>query len=603
MRFWIRVILGAATLLMLGIVSGMYLADLRSERITPDTYATVQEAYETVRSYYVEPVSDSQLVKGGIEGFVASLDPHSVYIEPERMEDVTESFQASFQGIGVSYEHIDGPNNRDTIGVVTVVPGGPSDIAGLQPGDRIVRVKGQSAVGWTHDRIQRELKGPEGSTVRVTLRRPGHADTLSIAITRDDVPIRTVDASFLLDDSTGYLKLNRFARTTHREVRDALRQLKAEGMQRLLLDLRGNAGGYMHMATRVSDEFLADGRRIVSARSRHRNYSETYDASAEGIFEDKPIIVLVDAHTASASEIVAGALQDHDRALILGRRTFGKGLVQRQFELGDGGLRVTVARFYTPSGRLIQTPYKGGTEAYYERKRERVQQDAISTRDSLLQSVPDSLRYTTDAGRVVVGGGGILPDILTNDTLTRFERLALRQGWVHAYTRRWIDARAERLRVQWEGRADAFVSAFDMPSDAYPSFVRFAQNQGLPLDASAERWVAEQNLQQPSAHAQRRTDAHTLTADTLRAVSVGDLQAARAAIENRMKQDVARRLFGSAAWHRVRSHTDPVVQTAMRHWNHARRLRHLPGKSRSESQPVAETPGRPASEGVPLQNR
>lgn len=607
MRFWIRLSLGAAILLMVGIVSGLYLADLRAARTTPGAYSTVQEAYQTIRNQYVTSVAEQRLVEGGIEGFLASLDPHSVYIDPERMRDVTESFQASFQGIGVTYERIDGPNAQDTIGVVTVVPGGPSDAAGIRPGDRIVQVAGEPAVGWPDARIQRELKGPEGSTVQVALRRPGRADTLRTVITRDEVPIRTVDAAFLLDDSTGYVKLNRFARTTHEEVRRALQRLQAEGMRQLLLDLRGNAGGYMHMATRVSDEFLSDGQRIVSARSQHRDYSEVHDATDEGVFEDGPVMVLVDAHTASASEIVAGALQDHDRGLVVGRRTFGKGLVQRQFGLGDSGLRLTVARFYTPSGRLIQTPYEGGTQAYYQRKRDRAQQDGSMSRDSILQAIPDSLHHQTEAGRTVVGGGGIFPDVLVSPTLSRVERLAIGYGWMRTYARRWMDARTDRLRDTWAGRRAAFVSDFRMPPDAYPAFVRYATAHGLPLDNSAERWLAANTAPGVPPYVPQHTarPAASLSTDTLRAVSAADVRAARASIEQRMKQAVARRLFGMEAWFEVDAQADPVVQTAQQQWHRARRLRTLPDvpTGADAPPPVAEHPVAPAPPDAPLQDR
>lgn len=580
MRFWIRATLGTITLVAIGVFLGLLLADARSSRSLPDTYSTVQEAYETIRAHYVEAISPHRLMEGGIEGFLASLDPHSVYIKPDRMQDVAESFQASFEGIGISYEHIPGPANQDTIGVVTVVPNGPSDRAGVQPGDRIVRVAGKSAVGWSNERIQDELKGPEGSSIRVTLRRPARPELLHVSITRDDVPIRTVDAAFLLDDSTGYLKLNRFARTTHEEVREALLRLTDNGMEQLILDLRGNAGGYMHMAVRVSDEFLPDGQRIVTAQSRHRAYHETYTASDEGVFETQPLIVLVDEGTASASEIVAGALQDHDRALIIGRRTFGKGLVQRQFSLDDGGgLRVTVARFYTPSGRLIQTPYNNGADAYFRDKHDRLRSDSLISRDSLLNATPDSLRYTTDAGRTVIGGGGILPDVLISDAPHRLERWALQLGWTHTFMRRWLDKRSAALQAQWNGRPDVFLSDFHLPRSTYPNFVRFVASKGVPLDAPARRWLAAQPGSSSFLHVPHPSPVHT---DTLATLTRSDLRAARASIQHRMRQNVARRLFGSTAWYRVQCQMDRALRIARQHWSQARAL---PGRLAANKAP------------------
>ena len=600
MRFQTRATLGATALLLLGIALGFGLAALRSARAPDASFSDFRNAYETIRSQYVEPMSRDRLADGAIEGFLGALDPHSVYIPPQRMQEVTESFQASFQGIGVSYERIAGPDGQDTIGVVTVLPNGPSDAAGLRAGDRIVQVNGTSAIGWSDDRIQNELKGPEGSTVDVTLRRPGRSDALSVTITRDDVPIQTVDAAFMLADTTGYIRLNRFARTTHREVRNALQRLTERGMTQLILDLRGNAGGYMHMATRVSDEFLGDGKHIVTARSRHREYEETHEATEEGLFETSPVIVLVDAHSASASEIVAGALQDHDRALLIGRRTFGKGLVQRQYDLGDGsGLRVTVARFYTPSGRLIQTPYSGGTEAYYRWKRNRLRRDTSLSRDSLVSRVPDSLRYTTAAGRTVIGGGGILPDVQVHPSPTRFERIVRQHGWLRTYTRRWIDARAQALRTRWGGRANAFVTSFRMPPDAYPAFVSEVAARGVPLTEAARQWIDVQSRSSASHNAQI-DPASSL--DTLRAFARQDVVGARPKIENSMKQSIARRLFGMDVWFRVQTTTDPVVAVAQRSWPQARALLTAPSGGVA-SPPMVARSSKATARDTSLQNR
>ena len=600
MRFQTRATLGATALLLLGVVLGFGLAALRSARAPDASFTSVRNAFETIHSQYVAPVSRDRLTGEAIEGFLGALDPHSVYIPPERMQEVTESFQASFQGIGISYERISGPDAQDTIGVVTVLPNGPSDAAGLRAGDRIVQVNGASAIGWSDDRIQDELKGPEGSTVNVTLRRPGRADPLPITITRDDVPIQTVDAAFMLADTTGYIRLNRFARTTHQEVRDALQHLTDRGMTQLILDLRGNAGGYMRMATRVSDEFLSDGKRIVTARSRRQEYEETHEATTDGLFETSPVIVLVDAHSASASEIVAGALQDHDRALLIGRRTFGKGLVQRQYDLGDeSGLRVTVARFYTPSGRLIQTPYSGGTDAYYQWKRDRMRRDTSLSRDSLVRNVPDSLQYSTASGRTVIGGGGILPDVQVHPTPTRFERTVRQHGWLRTYTRQWIDAHAQALRTQWGDRIDAFVASFRIPPDAYPAFVREVSARGAPFSRDARRWMDD--AQAPST-SHDRSARHASSLDTLRAFTRQDIVEARQNVEKLMKQSVARRLFGMDASFRVQMLSDPVVAVAQRSWSQARALLTAPSDLGVTPPMVAQSP-EATSPDTSLQNR
>ena len=326
----------------------------------------VAAVFKIIDESYVDEVAAEALAEGAIRSVLAELDPHSIYITADRMKRVQEEFEASFEGIGISYEIIPGSEGQDTVGVITVIPGGPSEEVGLLSGDRIVAVDDSSAIGYSTEDVQHNLKGPSGSVVNVTVRRPGYPRLIDFQITRDEIPIVTLDAAYMIDDRTGYVGLNRFARTTHEEFVEAVRELKEQGMERLVLDLRNNAGGYMDQAVRISDEFLPKGHAIVSAKSRHGRFSQSYGSRSGGVAEDLPSIVLVDEASASASEIVSGALQDHDRALILGRRTFGKGLVQRQFELEDGSaVRVTIARYYTPAGRLIQTHYENGDRIEY----------------------------------------------------------------------------------------------------------------------------------------------------------------------------------------------------------------------------------------------
>ncbi len=581
MRPAVRSIVGAVALIVIGAAVGwgMETADVVDR--TPDALRTLTQAQRLIQDHYVETVPPDSLVHDGIQSMVSHLDPHSVYIPPTRMEAIQESFRASFEGIGISYEKIEGPDGQDTIAVVTVQPDGPSAKAGLKPGDRIVAVNGTTAVGWTHDTIRSRLKGPEGSQVSVTLRRPGAAEPLTMRITRDDVPLHTVDAAVMLADRTGYIKVNRFARTTHQEVVQALSRLDERGMQRLLLDLRGNAGGYMRMAERLSDEFLVDGQVIVSSRSRHRDYSETVRATSKGMYEDRPLVVLVDEHSASASEIVAGALQDHDRALIVGRRTFGKGLVQRQYELGDrSGLRITVARFYTPSGRLIQTPYRDGRESYYERKAARFQRDAATALDSLVRSAPDSLRYHTDAGRIVLGGGGIIPDrLVARDNAGRNVRQAVqKQGLIDDFARRWVDARTRRLSAQWGDNEEAFIDAFSLPAGTYTSFLQFAAQNDVPLGT----------VDVTSSSASSTHETPEGQRDGTNTLSRQEVEEARPIIETLIKSHVGRRLFGSDAWYRIRTPVDPAVVEALRHEDAARQF--------AMRYPVRSTPNRMAAD-------
>lgn len=536
-RSFFIVVIGVV-LLAIGAVGGLWLSEARVARQTPASYSVLDEALEAATREYADPVSRGQLTEYAIEGLLNPLDPHSVYIDADRMQAVQEQFNASFEGIGVTYELIPAPEGRDTILVLTVIPGGPSARAGVQAGDRIVAIDDTNAVGWSHEKIQRRLKGPEGSTVRVALQRPGRSERVQTAITRDDVPLRTVDASYMLDGRTGYIKINRFAQTTYREFQSSLRTLDERGMQRLILDLRGNAGGYMQMAERVADEFLKEGQVIVSARSRHSEYTSTREATRGGAFEDRPLTVLVDEHSASASEIVAGALQDHDRALIIGRRTYGKGLVQREFQLGDGSaLRVTIARFYTPTGRLIQTNYEGSRRDYYERKSQRFSGDTLATRAALVTATPDSLQYRTDAGRIVVGGGGIVPDQLVPADSFRhpFVTSAVRSGALREYARRWVDNHAGELRADWGSNREAFAQAYVVPDSAVAAAMQFLRSSGI-------------------------TESETPVNEVRQTLAV------------LLKSYAGRRLHGIEMWIRVRNDIDPAVQKARRSWGDAELL-------------------------------
>jgi len=537
-------LLAGLGLVLIGALAGHWVDELGPEA-PPESFNTLESAYEVIQESYVDPVPAESLTASGIRGMTESLDPFSVYITPRRMKQVEESFSGSFEGIGVTYELIDGPKNQDTIGVTTVVPEGPSAEAGLRAGDRIVEVEGESAVGWSHQTIRRRLKGPEGSTVEVTLRRPSEPSLIERTIRRGTVPMETVDTAYMMDDQTGYLRLNRFARTTHREVTSALTTLKEEGMTRLVLDLRGNAGGLMSMAEELADEFLVEGQLIVRARSRHDEYGGARYATEQGLWEDAPIVVLVDEHSASASEIVAGALQDHDRAVLVGRRTFGKGMVQRQFDLQDGsGLRLTVARFYTPSGRLLQRT-DGRAEGA----------PAVETDTSAL---PDSLQHRTDAGRLVVGGGGIQPDTVIADSIENpFQRTVTREGLVRDFARRWADTHGERLRTEWDGRPNAFARSFDVPSTLYPAFLGYAAEQGLTVRRGNPAGALPTDPDDADASDPSFTRE--------------EVRAARVPIETDVAAYLGQRLFGPSMLVRIRNRSDPTVRAVEDVWPRAGR--------------------------------
>ena len=450
---------------LLSLVTGIGIGTAVSVDDTHTATKKLERAFALINQRYVDDVDAEELAETAIERMLKELDPHSVFIDADRMKRVNEDFDASFEGIGISYEFLPGIQGKDTLAVLNAIPGGPSERAGLHSGDRIVEVDGIYSVGFSAEDVHKFLKGPKGTTVELAVVRPGYNEKLQFSIKRDEIPIQTIDTRYMMDQRTGYVKMNRFARTTYKEFLEASRQLKQQGMDRMILDLRDNVGGFMDMAIRVSDEFIGGNGVIVEARSRHGEYNQQSRARVKGLLEDIPVIVLVNENSASASEIVAGALQDHDRALIVGRRTFGKGLVQKQFPFEDGSaLRMTISRFYTPSGRLIQTPYTNGDRQAYNLEKDRqLQQEAGLTREELLAVVPDSLKYTTANGRTVVGGGGIHPDVVVErDSISPFIQAVVGRGLARDFVRDWIDVNQESFMEQWGGRKQAFVNLFEI---------------------------------------------------------------------------------------------------------------------------------------------
>lgn len=466
----------------LGLILGLEFSTELSTRDTAKAAQKLEDTFLLLNRQYVDEVDPDMLAVTAIRAMLENLDPHSLYIDAEELKVVNEQFNAAFEGIGISYELLEGPHGQDTLSVLYVIPGGPSEDVGLQSGDRIIEVNGVTTIGYKDVDVQKNLKGPRGSVVDITVRRPGVPNTLALSITRDKIPIVTLDTSYMLDEHTGLIRLGRFANGTDIEFRQALVELSSQGMKRLILDLRGNAGGFMNMAVRVADEFLTPGQVIVSQRGRTPDSKDTFRASSGGHWEKGPVIVLVDGGSASASEIVAGALQDHDRALVIGRRTFGKGLVQRQWTLNDdSALRVTVARYYTPSGRLIQTPYENGDRtSYYESKAILRAEDGAKNAADLLREAPDSLKYRTDSGRLVIAGGGIIPDyIVAADSLSDLMQTILRRGLDNQFVRSWIDTHSAELQSTWAPDESAFISDFVVGEDMMTAFLDYAAEKGV----------------------------------------------------------------------------------------------------------------------------
>jgi carboxyl-terminal processing protease len=542
-------------LLSLGVLLGLGLGAALSGDETYESMKKLEQAFNVIHQHYVDDVDSAKLSETAIEGMLERLDPHSVYIDAEQMEDVNEDFNASFDGIGISYEFIPGVDGKDTLAVLNALPGGPSEEVGLHSGDRIVAVDDSSAVGFTRRDVEQHLKGPRGTRVKVTVQRPGYAGPIEFTIVRDKIPLYTVDAQYMVDAQTGYIKVNRFARTTYREFMDAAKALKDQGAKRVILDLRDNAGGFMDMAVRISDEFVAGDQVIVSARSRHPEFNQVSRARAEGIFEKEPVIVLVNGQSASASEIVAGALQDHDRALIVGHRTFGKGLVQKQFPLEDGSvLRMTISRFYTPSGRLIQTPYENGErEDYYRSKVDRYSSEYAMSLEDLLDQVPDSLHFKTDKGRTVIGGGGILPDfIVQRDSISAYLQAVLGQSVLRPFVRQYIDEHNNALYGQWANQRERFIDEYAVDDATYQAFLAYLGQHGVVVH--------------PDDQAPPDSSAG------VRAFAQSEARAEEAQLRNLIKAHLAARLFDAGAWYPVRHAMDPVLQESMRLWDNAAAL-------------------------------
>jgi carboxyl-terminal processing protease len=358
------------------------------------------EVFNVVKSYYVEEVDSPKLITGAIQGMLEELDPHSVYIEPKKLKEITEQFQGSYEGIGIEFII-----QNKILTVVSPIAGSPSEALGLRPGDQIMKIEGKSAYGITDEEVQQKLKGPKGTKVTINIRRPGIDEPFDITITRDQIPIYSVMAKFLVKDKIGYVYVGRFAQTTVDELERALRGLEAQGMEGLILDLRGNSGGYLDQAFKMADKFIDGNKIIVYTKGRIPGASEEFTSTDMPNDRKCPLIILINKGSASASEIVAGAIQDWDRGIIVGETSFGKGLVQTQLSMNDGSaLRITTARYYTPSGRLIQRSYDDGLWEYY-----------VSGYDDAQNQTEENPKerpiFFTKAGRKVYGGGGISPDV------------------------------------------------------------------------------------------------------------------------------------------------------------------------------------------------
>ncbi len=458
----------------LSVFIGMKIQDAISDDKVSEQVKKFSEVLNLTARYYVDNIDTQKLTESAIRGMLDELDPHSIYISSDQLKRVNEEFSGSFEGIGVEFDVL-----NDTLTVVSPISGGPSEKLGILAGDKIVKIDDISSVKITREDVPKKLRGPKGTKVKLTIVRLGMNEPLEFTVTRDKIPLYSVDASFMMDDNTGYVKVSRFAATTYDEFVSALNKLKGEGMKKLILDLRSNPGGYLDQAFRMASEFLPAGKKIVYTKSRIKEFEETYNSSG-GRFSDIPLVVLVNEGSASASEIVSGAVQDWDRGLIVGETTFGKGLVQRQFEISDGSaVRVTTARYYTPSGRTIQKPYEGGK---YKNSMMLDTTDGENFKHD--KDTKDTTRpvFKTFGGRTVYGGGGITPDFFVRlDTLTKYSVQLRRLNLIYEFTEKYMASNRKSIEGKYSNYRD-FIKGYNVSGDMLQNLVELGKSKNVAFD-------------------------------------------------------------------------------------------------------------------------
>jgi len=480
---------------------------------------------QLVQYYYVENPDWDKAMEGAISGMLSRLDPHSVYIEPKKVKQNKESFSGHYEGIGIEFDVIDG-----YITVISPIAGSPSERLGIRAGDKIVKINGKSAVGISRDEVPKKLKGPKGTKVNVTIVREGLDEPIELTIVRDVIPIYTVTTYFMVDDSTGYIWVNRFAATTSQETQEALDYLVRQGARRLLLDLRGNPGGYLHEAVKMAGKFIPGHHLIVETRGRDNRVDEKFfsDQWRTGPVYDFPLVILIDRGSASASEIVSGAIQDYDRGLIVGMNSFGKGLVQKEFPLSDGSaVRITTAKYYTPSGRCIQRDYKGKKVRDYYRE---ISDTTWYSEDSL----KNRPQFHTLGGRIVYGGGGIRPDVVIKyKSYSRSPKLTNKMNvkrLFFEYATQYANQHPE-LKTSIE----RFQKEFQITDDILNDYKKFCIDKGIKMDEEA-------------------------------------FQKDRKYISTKIKAEIARFFWEKDGYYYVILHNDNQFLEALKHFDEARQL-------------------------------
>ncbi|MDE3059320.1 MAG: S41 family peptidase [Bacteroidota bacterium] len=468
-----------AIVIVAAFFAGMQLNTLISGDNIYDQLNKFKDVLSLTEKYYVDDVDTQKLTDAAINGLLSQLDPHSIYIPPSQLKRVTEDFRGKFEGIGIEFAIV-----NDTITVVQPIGGGPSAQLGIMANDKIVKIDDSSAIGFSNDQVMQHLRGPKGTKVAVTIVRPGVKEPLDFVIIRDVIPLYSVDNATMLNEGVGYIRVNRFSETTNTEMLNALQKLKEQGMRKLVLDLRYNPGGYLDQAVKMADLFLngdtKTGKRlVVYTKGRRSEFDEQYYATTNSEFEKTPLIILVSNMTASASEIVSGAVQDWDRGLIVGETTFGKGLVQRQFDLQDrSAFRLTIARYYTPSGRLIQRSYAEGREEYQREPftRKEVEGNNLTHKEERDSTLP---KYHTADGRTIYGGGGITPDyIVKPEDLTGFTVDVSRKNLFYLFDAEYLDEHALEIKKNYPD-LNAFDAKFTIDNPMLADFISYVKSKGV----------------------------------------------------------------------------------------------------------------------------
>jgi carboxyl-terminal processing protease len=479
-----------ALTLIAGMFIGTNLGDKNLLQVKPSVEQNANKLVsliDFIEDNYVDSINKQQLIEDAIASVLKNLDPHSYYMGSEEVALEKERMKGEFSGVGIEFLIL-----RDSLMVVKTIAGGPSEKAGLQSGDRIVMVDGQVISGkeLNGDKAQKLLKGKQGSQVRVAIVRPGEAGVKEFSIERGSIPIESVNASFMVNDSVGYIRIDRFAEKTYDEFLEATEKLEENGCSSLILDLRGNGGGLLNQAAEIVEEFLTEGKTIVRTRGIHTGEDEIR-SSKKGKYRDLNVIVMIDQNSASASEIVAGALQDWDRAVTVGRRSFGKGLVQHEMELADNSaLRLTVARYYTPTGRCIQKPY-GDSIVYENDFQKRLEKGELTSADSV--RFPDSLLFRTPSGRLVYGGGGIMPDVFVPLDSMYFSGLLSEiaySGIIRNYCFTYLDAHRKDLRKYKS--ADDFIAKFTVTDAMLTGLIEMAETEEIKINKQVVKKISSQ---------------------------------------------------------------------------------------------------------------